>query len=94
MGYVSLGGKYSGIVTRKSKNRSTTFYISYRNFQSKVIRKKVGVSPDMTNAKALKILYETRQEISAKKELVENPNSPIPKILRKKIDKQVYIAIR
>ena len=90
MAYISLGGKYSGVITRQSKNGSTTFYISYRDLQSKVIRKKVGVSPDMTKAKALQILFDTREEIRAKKELNENPNSPIPKILRKKIDKQVY----
>ena len=90
MSYVSLGGKYSGVVTRLSKNGSTTFYISYRNFESKVIRKKVGISPDMTKVKAHKILTDRKREIEAKKELAENPNSPIPKILQKKIDKQVY----
>jgi len=90
MSYISLGGKYSGVITRKSKNGSTTFYISYRDLESKVIRKKVGVSPNMTKIKALQVLVDTREEVKAKKELSENPNSPIPNILRKKIDKQVY----
>ncbi|MCD4668739.1 MAG: tyrosine-type recombinase/integrase [Sulfurimonas sp.] len=90
MSYISLGGKYSGIVTRLSKNGSTTFYVSYRNSESKVIRKKVGVSPEMTNAKALLVLNDIKEEIRAKKELSENPNSPIPKILQKKVDKKTY----
>lgn len=90
MSYVFLGGKYSGIITKKLTSGATTFYINFRDSDSKPKRKKVGVSPEMTKAKALQILFETKAEIVAKKELAENPNSPIPKILRKKIDKQVY----
>ena len=84
MSYVSLGGKYSGVITKKLKNGATSFFIAYRNSESKVIREKVGNSPDMTKAKALEILRDTRKEISAKRDLIKNPNSPIPKILKKK----------
>jgi len=88
--YQSLGGKYAGILTKKLKNGDTAFYITYRDIESKVRRKKVGIAPDMTKRKASDCLSDILKEIEAKKELSENPNSPIPKILRKKIDKQVY----
>ena len=90
MSFTSLGGKYSGVLTKVLKNGSTAFYIKYRDFDSKSVRKKVGVSPDMTKVKALQKLNEIKEEIRAKKELAANPNSPIPKVLRKKVDKTVY----
>lgn len=90
MSFVSLGGKYAGVLTKQLKNGSTAFYIKYRDFDSKSKRKKVGVSPDMTKAKALQKLFEIKEEIRAKKELLKNPNSPIPTILKKKTDKTVY----
>ena len=89
-GYVSLGGKYAGVITKKLQNGSTAFYILFRDFESKAKRKKVGSSPDMTKAKALLLLNQMKEEIRAKKELSENPNSPIPDILRKKVDKKLY----
>jgi integrase len=88
--YNSYGGKYSGILTKKLKNGDLAFYVTFRDIESKVRRKKVGVAPVMTKRKALDCLNEIRQEIEAKKQLAKNPNSPIPKILRKKVDKQVY----
>ncbi|WP_457745999.1 tyrosine-type recombinase/integrase [Sulfurimonas sp.] len=88
--YNSYGGKYSGILTKKLKNCDLAFYVTFRDIESKVRRKKVGVAPVMTKRKALDCLNEIRQEVEAKKELAKNPNSPIPKILRKKVDKQVY----
>ena len=88
--FISLGGKYSGVLTKKLQNGSTAFYITFRDFDSKRKRKKVGSSPEMTKAKALQILFETKEEIRAKKELTKNPNSPIPKILQRKIDKKTY----
>ena len=88
--YISLGGKYAGVVTKKLLNGSTAFYVLFRDINSKAKRKKVGTSPEMTKAKALILLFEMKEEIRAKKELDQNPNSPIPKILRKKIDKQLY----
>ena len=90
MAFTSLGGKYSGVLTKKLKKDGTSFFIKYRDENQKVVRKKVGVSPEMTKAKALAILFETREEIRAKKELAKNPNSPIPVILKKKIDKRLY----
>lgn len=90
MSFISLGGKYSGVLTKKLKNGLTTFYIKYRDYESKSVRKKVGVSPEMTKVKALQILFKTKEEIRAQKELAENPNDNIPKILRKKIDTKLY----
>lgn len=90
MKFNSFGGKYSGVLTKSLKNGKTGFYVKYRDINSKSVRKRVGVSPDMTKGKAHKALEAIKEEIAAKKDLEKNPNSPIPKILRKKIDKQIY----
>ena len=90
MTFKSYGGKYSGVLTKALKNGTTGFYVKYRDSNSKSIRKKVGISPEMTKSKALCHLNEIKEEIRAKKELAENPNSPIPNSLRKKIDKKMY----
>ena len=60
----SLGGKYAGIYTKKLKNEVVTYFISYRNFEQKVVREKIGQSPDMNKTKALKILSDKKEEIS------------------------------
>ena len=59
----SLGGKYAGIYTKKLKNEVVTYFISYRNFEQKVVREKIGQSPDMNKTKALKILSDKKEEI-------------------------------
>ena len=90
MSFISLGGRYSGVLTKTLNNGTTAFYIKYRDINSKSVRKKVGESPDMTKSDARERLAEIKKEIKAQKELEQNPNSPIPKILLKKSDKQVY----
>lgn len=62
MRFVSLGGKYAGILTETLKNGQISFYINYKeNGVSK--RKKVGTSPEMTKSKALLLLQEKKSEI-------------------------------
>lgn len=83
----SLGGKYAGIYTKKLKNEVVTYFISYRNFEQKVVREKIGQSPDMNKTKALKILSDKKEEISLlKKGIKEGVTDSISIKSRKKIN--------
>ena len=72
---------------KKLKNEVVTYFISYRNFEQKVVREKIGQSPDMNKTKALKILSDKKEEISLlKKGIKEGITDSISIKSRKKIN--------
>ncbi len=68
--------KYAGIYINRLKNGTISYYISFRDENSKVMKLKIGTSPEMTKTKALKALNKKKDEVQELKEALKNGTTP------------------
>lgn len=55
--------KYSGLLVKENKDGSLTYYMKYRDYHNKVIKKAIRNIPNITHNKALKEFNRVKQEI-------------------------------
>ncbi len=81
--------KYAGIYINRLKNGTVSYYISFRDENNKVVKLKIGISPDMTKTKALSELNDKKSAVKKIKEALRS-GEIIPSLNKNKKVNQVY----
>lgn len=55
--------KYTGLLVKKNKDNSLTYYMKYRDYNNKVVKKAIKNIPNITHNKALKEFNRVKQEM-------------------------------
>ncbi len=55
--------KYSGLLVKENKDGSLTYYMKYRDYHNRVVKKAIRNIPNITHNKALKEFNRVKQEI-------------------------------